>query len=300
MTDFQTLTKTNLDEVLQFMIDCDISEFGEADTSREDFEEQWDEMDLSKDGWIIRDTQGNIIGYACVSGENGRYGIDIYIHFQLSPEGLEDELMGRCLERANKLALQVADEAHLTGYATSVNHRLQQVFEKNGFDRHTYHYRMQVDFSGPIEPPQWPDDFTLSSYKEDDEIELFNLIQSAFTWEGRDPISMDAWRNLIFRGGRFDPEFFVLVRAHGRLVGAALSYAEESGGWVRQLAVAKDYQGKGLGSRLLRHMFSVFYNRNLPGVGLGVASLNNNAWNFYERVGMYRKREFIEYRKPLK
>jgi ribosomal protein S18 acetylase RimI-like enzyme len=111
---------------------------------------------------------------------------------------------------------------------------------------------------------------------------------------------MDAWRNLIFRGGRFDPEFFVLVRAHGSLVGAALSYAEESGGWVRQLAVAKDYQGKGLGSRLLRYMFSVFYKRNLPGVGLGVASLNNKAWNFYERVGMYRKREFIEYRKLLK
>ena len=302
MTFFQTLNNTNVDEVLQFMIACDISEFGEADSSREDLEEQWDEMDLSKDGWVARDDQGNIIGYACVTGENSRYGTDLYLHNPLSPEGLEDELMGRCLGRGNELALQdpTTDKAHLTGYAASINQRLQEVFEKNGFDRHTYHYRMQIDFNGPVEPPQWPEEFSLTTYKEDNETELFELIQNAFTWEGRDPISMDSWRNLIFRGGRYDPEFFVLVRSKGKLVGSALGYAEETGGWIRQLAIDKDYQGKGLGSRLLRHMFSVFYQKSLPGVGLGVASLNSKAWHFYERVGMYRSREFIEFRKDLK
>jgi len=301
MTILQTLTNTNLDEVLQFMIACDLSEFGEADSSREDLEEQWDEMDLVKDGWIARDVQGRLIGYGCVTGENGRYGTDLYIHNPLSPEGLENELMGKCLERANELAAQDSNiaSAHLTGYAASVNQRLQQVFEQNGFDRFTYHYRMQIDFNGPVESPQRPEEFTLSTYQEVDETELFQLIESTFTWEGRDPLSIDAWRKLIFRGGRYDPEYFVLVRSSGRLVGAALSYAEESGGWIRQLAVAKDYQGKGLGSWLLQHMFSVFYKKNLPGVGLGVASSNSKAWHFYERVGMYRSREFIEYRKPL-
>ena len=302
MAFFQTLNNTNLDEVLQFMIECDISEFGEADSSREDLEEQWDEMVLSTDGWIARDLQENIIGYASVTGEKGRYGIDVYVHNPLSPEGLEEELMRRCLERANELARQDSntDLAYLTGYATNVNQRLQKVYEKNGFDRHTYQYRMQKNFNGAVEPLQWPAEFTLSAYREDDENELFQLIQSTFDWEGRTPISIDAWRNLIFRGGRYDPEFFVLVRSNDRLVGAALCYADEVGGWIRQLAVAKDYQGKGLGSRLLRHMFSVFYKMGLPGVGLGVASLNSKAWQFYERVGMYRSREFIEYRKQLK
>ncbi len=302
MTVFHTLTKKNLDEVLQFMIACDIAELGEPDSSREDLEEQWDEMDLTKDGWVAREPQENIIGYASVTGKNGSYGIDLYIHKQLSPEGLEDEFMGRCLERAEELARLDSDteESHLTGYATSVNQQLQKVYEANGFERFTYHYRMQLDFNGAVERPQWPAEFTLSSYKEDDEKELFELYQSTFTWGGRTTISIDRWRNLIFRGGRYDPEFFVLVRSTGKLVGAALCYAEEVGGWIRQLAVAKDYQGKGLGSRLLRHMFHVFYEKGLPGVGLGVASVNSKAWQFYERVGMYRKREIIEYRKPLK
>lgn len=302
MAFFQTLNNTNLDDVLQFMIACDISEFGEADSSREDFEQQWDEMDLTKDGWISRDPQENIIGYASITGEKGRYGIDLYVHNPLSPEGLEDELMSRCLERATELARLVSttDEVQLTGYATNVNQRLQKVYEKNGFDLHTYHYRMQIDFNEAVEPPQWPAELTLSSYREDDESELFQLIQTTFDWEGHKPLTIEHWRNLIFRGGRYDPEFFVLVRSNGKLVGAALCYADEVGGWIRQLAVAKDYQGKGLGSRLLRHMFSVFYKMGLPGVGLGVASLNSKAWQFYERVGMYRSREYIEYRKQLK
>ena len=302
MTVFQPLEMDNLDEVLQFIIACDISELGEADSSREDLEEQWDEMDLAKDAWVVRDANGRITGYASVSGENGRFATDLYIHKQLSPPGLEDELMGTCLERANQLSRKdsASNETHLTGYVVSVNQRLQQVYEKKGFTRQTYHYRMQIDFKGPVEAPQWPEEFTLSTYQDDDESELFQLIQNTFDWEGRTPISIDAWRNLIFRGGRYDPEFFVLVRSAGKLVGAALSYAEETGGWIRQLAVAKEYQGKGLGSRLLQHMFSMFYKMGLPGVGLGVASLNSKAWQFYERVGMYRKREFIEYRKLLK
>ncbi len=301
MTVFHTLTNSNLEEVLQFMIACDIAEHGEADSSREDVEEQWDEMDLEKDAWVTRDHNGGITGYASVSGRNGRFAVDIYFHKQLSPPGLEEELMGRCLERGSELAREDSthDEVYLTGYAVSVNQRLQQVFENNGFERHTYHYRMQLDFHEPVETPQWPEEFTLSTYQKGDETELFQLIQSTFNWEGRTPVSMDAWRNSIFRGGRFDPKFFVLVRSAGKLAGAALSYAEETGGWIRQLAVSQDYQGKGLGSRLLRHMFSVFYKKGLAGVGLGVASVNSKAWQFYERVGMYRKREFIEYRKRL-
>lgn len=301
MTRFQNLKKKDIDEILRFMIACDIAEFGEADSSLEDLEEQWDEMDLEKDAWVARDIDGNVTGYACVSGENDRYGMDIYVHAQLCPEGLENELMGKCLERAAEIVLKSPGftKAQLTGYATIANHRLQYVYESNGFDRHTYHYRMQLDFNGELDPPEWPEGFSLSPYQDKDELELFNLILSTFTWEGRDPLSMDAWRNLIFRGGRYDPEYFVLVRFGGKLVGAALCYAEESGGWIRQLAVAKEFQGKGLGSRLLRHMFSVFQKKGLPGAGLAVASLNTNARQFYERVGMYRKREFIEYRKLL-
>jgi ribosomal protein S18 acetylase RimI-like enzyme len=302
MVDIKTVTPKALDEVFEFMVACDVATFGEADSSREDLEEQWGEMDLAQDAWIARDDKANLIGYASITAGNSGFTTDLFVHKRLSPDGIEDELMGKALNRGKELAIQLTPEKEvtLTGYAASVDERMQQVFEGNGFQRHTYHYRMQIDFEGAVEAPQWPPEYGLSNYMPSDEEELFQLIESTFNWEKHDPTTIESWRRSIFRGGRYDPEFFLMVRANGKLVGAALGFAEETGGWIRQLAVASGLQGKGLGSRLLRHMFSLFYRKNLPGVGLGVASTNSQAWQFYERVGMYRKREFIEYRKPLR
>jgi ribosomal protein S18 acetylase RimI-like enzyme len=294
-------THHHLDEVLDFMNRCDLAEFGEEDTSSEDLEQLWSEIDLAQDAWIARDDQQRITGYANVAPAGDGFQMDIYIHPVDSPTIVEDQLMRLCLQRASQLAGGAAPDAApgLKGYATSKNLRLQRVYEEAGFTRHTYHYRMHIDLTSPLHAPQWPANFELSAYQPEAELELYNLIQRAFDWEGHVDSPIDEWRNLVFRGGRFDPQFFVLVRDAGRLVGAALSYDEGGSGWIRQLAFHKDYRGQGLGSLLLRHMFYVFQQCGATSVALGVAAVNENAVKFYERSGMHRSREFIEYRKQL-
>ena len=148
--------------------------------------------------------------------------------------------------------------------------------------------------------PEWPQQYKLSAYDPRDELELYNLIESAFKWEGRDSNPIENWRNLVFRGGRYDPNYFLMVRDGEQLVAAALAYNEGVEGWVRQLAVSKDHQGSGLGGLLLRHMFHLFSLTGAQRVALGVASLNEKALRFYERNGMFRSREFIEYRLDLR
>lgn len=290
-----------LDEVLDFMNRCDLAEFGEEDTSREDLEQLWTEIDLAEDAWIARNDQQRLNGYANVAPAGDGYQMDIYIHPVDSPTVVEDTLMQLCLERAACLDDGAAPDAapSLKGYATSQNQRLQRVYEEAGFTRHTYHYRMQIDLITPLPAPQWPANFELSAYQPEAELELYHLIQHAFDWEGHVDSPIEEWRNLVFRGGRFDPQFFVLVRDAGRLVGAALSYDEGGSGWIRQLAFHKDYRGQGLGSLLLRHMFYIFQQRGAASVALGVAAVNENAVSFYERNGMHRSREFIEYRKTI-
>jgi mycothiol synthase len=289
----------DFDDVLDFMIRCDVTEFGEPDTSREDLEQLWSEINLASDAWLARDEQQRVIGFANVSDTVDGYQMDIYLHLLLSPPSIEDILMRFCLERAQKMHDEAPQgtKLHLRGYASSKSTRLQQIYEKSGFDRHTYHYRMQIDFSGPFEQPVWPDNYQLAAYRPEDELELYQFIQRAFDWPGHKDTPIDLWRSLVFRGGQYDPEVFLLVRDVDSLVGAALSYDEEGSGWIRQLAVEKEYRGKGLGSLLLRQMFYIFQQRNAASVALGVASVNANAINFYERSGMYRSREFIEYRK---
>ncbi|MEL7591391.1 MAG: GNAT family N-acetyltransferase [Anaerolineaceae bacterium] len=293
--------QTKLDEVLDFMNRCDLAEFGEEDTSREDLEQLWSGIDLARDVWIVREEQERIIGYANVAPVGEGFQMDIYVHPTDSPTEVEDDLMQLCLARAALLAGEAPPDStpSLTGYATSKSLRLQCVYDGAGFSRHTYHYRMHIDLPSPLPAPQWPPNFELSAYQPEAELELYHLIQRAFDWEGHVDSPIEEWRNLVFRGGRFDPQFFVLVRDAGRLVGAALSYEECGSGWIRQLAFHKDYRGQGLGSLLLRHMFYVFQQRGAASVALGVAAVNENAVSFYERNGMHRSREFIEYKLDL-
>ena len=290
-----------IDEVLDFMNQCDIAEFGEEDTSREDMEQLWSEIDLAQDAWIVRDEQRRVVGYANVSDAGEGDQMDIYIHPTCTPAGIEDDLMRLCIERAGRRLVDPAREtqAFLIGYASSLNLRLQQVYEKSGFERHTYHFRMQIDLNSPVPPPEWPSNFHLADYRPEDEHELYTFIQRAFDWEGHKDTPIELWRNLVFRGGRFEPRLFVLIRDEGKLVGAALAYDEEGSGWIRQLAFDRDYRGRGLGSLLLRHMFTLFQQRGAASVGLGVAAVNENAISFYERCGMHRSREYIEYRKRM-
>jgi len=290
-----------IDEVFDFLVQCDLAEYGEPDTSREDLENEWQEVDLTQDAWIGRDVTGKVCGYGVVSRDGDRLVQDVYIDPGLTPSGVEDELITLCVTRVEEwlAVVPTTEPPQLIGYVTSVSQRLQAAYEGAGFARHTYHYRMQIDLPAPLPLPEWPAGYEVSAYTPQDEVELYHFIQTAFDWPGHTDQPFDSWRSLVFRGGRFDPQLFFLVRQNGKLAGAALSYDEEQGGWIRQLAVGKDQRGSGLGSLLLKHVFAVYSQRGRSNVALGVASVNGTAYQFYEHNGMRRKREFIEYHKVL-
>jgi len=289
----------DLDRVFKFMIEYDIAEMGEADSDIEDLADQWSKVDLSEDVWISQNDSGAINGYAILSeeGERGRF-LDFYTIRNTSPQGLAGVLIDTALQRFRSLIQsgKSSPDCSLTTYVSGANAQYRAELESRNFSVQTYHYRMQIDFQGEFPAPVWPQEYTLTPYTPQEEQELYELITAAFTWPGHTMTSIEAWREALFRNGRYDPEYFVMVRQAGRLVGAALSYNEGVRGWIRQLAVSPDLQGKGLGSLLLRHMFRVYFEKGVPSVALGVASANETANRFYERNGMTRTREFVEYR----
>lgn len=301
MTELLPASPAEIDEVFAFQLACDRAEFGEEDSSREDMEELWSEIIPEKDAWLARDANGGLIGYACVSGMANGLQLDIYIHPLTSPVGLEEELLRACEARAREILQNEKAESRriLTGYASRSNPRLQAMFEKSGFVRHTTHYRMQIDLESACAAVVWPEGYTPAPYQPEHETALYELIEAAFAREDRVQPSMALWRSLVFRGGRFDPGLFVLVHQEQELVGAALAYDEDGSGWIRQLAVRPGLQGQGLGGLLLRHMFYMFWQRGIARVALGVAARNQVAVRFYERAGMQRIREYIEFRKNL-
>jgi len=212
--------------------------------------------------------------------------------------------MDQAVERFTTLITSGSSPAEciLTAYANGLNPGIRAAYESRGFTIEKFHYRMQMDFTTPYPAPEWPAGLTLSPVTPADEKDLYALIISAFDWHGVDPLSFEDWHKQIFRGGRYDPELFLMLHKEGRLVGAAICYDEGSRIWLKELAVSKELQGQGIGSLLLKQVFALAGQKGtkspaggIPTVALGVVSLNPKAMEFYERSGMTRTREFVQY-----
>lgn len=180
-------TPDDLERVFNFMLECDIAEFGEADSDKDDLIDQWSEADLAADAWIASNQAGDITGYALLSDEfNGRRYLDLYLHTGRSPQGLAEALLDQAVERFTSLvkAGSSASDCILTAYANGLNPGIRTAYESHGFTVEKFHYRMQMDFSAPYPAPVWPAGFTLAPVTPAEEKDLHALIISAFDWQG--------------------------------------------------------------------------------------------------------------------
>lgn len=288
----------DLERVFNFMLECDIAEFGEADSDKGDLMDQWSEADLTANAWIASNKAGDLIGYALLSNEfNGRRYLDLFLHIKRSPQGLAETLLDQALERFTAIIKtgSSAPDCILTTYANALNTGIRAVYESRGFAVEKFYYRMQMDFTTPYPAPEWPVGFALAPVTPADERALHTLITNAFDWQGVQPLSFEDWHKQIFRGGRYESELFLMLHQAGKLVGAAICYDDGPRIWLKELAVSKELQGQGIGSLLLKQVFALAGQRGIPTVALGVVSLNPKAVDFYERSGMLRTREFVQY-----
>ncbi len=291
-------TRDDLQRVFDFMLACDVAEYGAPDSDLGDLTAQWDEADLSRDAWISLDPAGALNGYALFSVTSAqRCDLDTYIFKPENPQELWQALYDLALVRFHEAIAKAECQpgAKLVTYVNAANGAAVRNAGEYGFKDTKHHFRMQIDFEAPYPAPEIPAGCQVGTYTEDAEEELFNLIVSTFDWEGSVDFDREIWKKQVFRGGRADLKDFFLLRRDGRLVGAALCYDEGDLIWLKELAVTKSDQGTGLGSFMLRHVFSTYSQRGAHTVALGVVSTNPKAAAFYERTGMRRTREFVQF-----
>ena len=83
------------------------------------------------------------------------------------------------------------------------------------------------------------------------------------------------------------------------VVSGAFCDNEPNSGWIGDLAVLRAWQGKGIGTALLQHVFSEFYKRGKRKVGLDVNAENAVAIRLYQRVGMHVAQIYYTYHKHI-
>lgn len=149
--------------------------------------------------------------------------------------------------------------------------------------------------------PEWPAGIEVRPFGAGDAQRVHALVYVDAAWSavpGHNPRDFGEWRR-IFVDGRAEHEAPVLAWRGDRLVGAALGRVFSDGtGWVAQLAVARDEQGRGLGRALLLETLRRRMDAGATSLGLGVMATNPGALRLYQDVGLEIEREWQIYAAP--
>jgi mycothiol synthase len=300
---FRRPTAADAQAVLELMIACDLSEYGLVDSDMGDLKHEWSQVDLEQDAWLAFQRGGEMVGYAIVMpwGHDLRY--EYYVDPSWPGKSLSQALLTRCQERGPAIAQasKYSEDSVARTFIPHTNQRNIEVVEEAGFQPGKYVFNMRLQMDSMPAKPVWPEGilFRHAISGQDDQA-IYTVIQGAFDRPDWEPRPFEDWLAAMTGPDNFDPELWFLALSGDEIVGACLTFAYPDEGWVRQLGVDVSWQGKGIGTALLRHTFRVYKERGFEAVSLAVEADNPRAYKLYESAGMERIRQYDEYLKKLR
>lgn len=173
---------------------------------------------------------------------------------------------------------------------------LRAALARHGWEHWLTQFELLRD-TAALPPPAWPEGVTATALGDDADA-VYRVIYDEAGWAdvpGHGRRDFTEWHGLFLTGE--DPEQQVLAWRDGRLVGVALGKTFSDGtGWVAQVAVSRDQQGRGLGRALLAEAFSRRIAAGATRLGLGVSAANADALRLYESIGLEIDREWLLHR----
>jgi mycothiol synthase len=190
-----------------------------------------------------------------------------------------------------------ANALHL--YAPTAQPAAAAFARANGYDKVSEVWLMGIDLDETLDPPRWPDDVAVRTFRPEDAAAVKELLDLAYAEEpGHEPMSFENWKTFMLGDPNFDPSCWFLAEAEGELAAAILNWND---GYVKDLVVHPERRRRGLGEGLMRHTFREFRRRGLDRVTLKTDSVNpTEAWRLYERLGMRKERTYEVFEKAVR
>ena len=285
--------------ITDLVIACDVAEFGQPDFELDDLLTDWHMpgFDLAHDAVVVADGE-RIVAYA--SFVRGDY-VDVYVHPDYRNAGIGKAM----LEWSERRALErtpPGEEIRVGQVITTGETGARRLLEKRGYEPVRTYWRMTMRLADSPPAPAWPEGVVVRTFdQERDTRAVFGLVQDAFGDNERHTAeSFEEWQAFMIDRDAFEPGLWFIAESDGEIVGCVLCPNYEDEGWIRQLAVSRDWRRRGLGTALLRQAMSEFHRRGRRELGLVVDSWNlTGAKELYERAGMTVSREHVRLEKTL-
>ncbi len=305
-------TGNDIPGIVDLIYEHELAETGKADRYElDDIRADWENLESEHDAWLVVAPDGSFGGYGTLTAEqeSGRIEADGYVHPAHYGRGIGSTLIELMEARAEQLvpAMPEGIRIVLVNNVIVDNEAALTLLESHGYNLQRVFFRMHILMEKPPQAPVWPQGITarVCNGSEEDIVQAYETIEEGFKdhW-AHTPRSFEFWRRYMVEREDFDPSlwFFAVDEASGAIAGALLGRVrEEENGWIQQLAVLRPWRRRGLGEALLRHAFTVFYQRDIKQVGLGVDGQSlTGAQRLYERVGMHVTMRIGRYEKELR
>jgi ribosomal protein S18 acetylase RimI-like enzyme len=142
---------------------------------------------------------------------------------------------------------------------------------------------LRRDLTASIPPAQWPAGATRVAFDVADVKAIHVLMQRAYSsgFGGVVPDWLDWWETLR-ADSEFDRGLCFVAKADDEVAGFCLCWTSS---FVKDLVVAPEWQGHGLGAALLTDAMCALHARGATEVRLKVGDGNARARRLYERIG---------------
>ena len=141
--------------------------------------------------------------------------------------------------------------------------------------------RLRMDLSAGAPAPEWPSGIRPSAFEAIDPRPVHALLCEAFPGAIG---TFEEWYGNLTSDSEFDPSLCVAAMAgNGEIAGFVQCWTSD---FIKDLAVSPSYRKLGLGTALMREMFSRFARRGAKFVDLKVGTENHAARGLYARLGM--------------
>lgn len=285
--------RDDADAVAALRRTIDLARHGESDSTVADVLEEWSlpRLDPQHDLWLVSAPGCAVVAYGFLYQEQppDMFVSGHSIHPEHEGRGLEEFLLDAAEARCAAAAAGPSTTATLNAFAHESESLRLALMERRGYEHVRSFARLQLSLAEAPPAPVWPEGIVVHTFRRGrDEAAVHAAMQEAFRdhWHP-DVMDLDEWRTLRFDRPDLDLSLWWVARDRDQVAGGLLAFPTPLGGYIDELAVRRDWRGRGLGRALLLQSFAELRRRGLPAAYLGVDTLNpTGAMHLYGSVGM--------------
>jgi mycothiol synthase len=271
--------------------------YGPSTFSQADLEDEWSEVDVDRDAYVVRDGD-QVVGYGAVRERGEVWRVEGYVRPDAFGRGIGTLIASRLEDDANRGGARRIQNAVLEADSAAA-----RLLEGLGYRAVRVFREMRIALDAPPAAPDWPAGLRVAPFDpERDAREFHAAHQEAFAdhWDFT-PRPFEYWSRYTVESERFDPTLWCVVRAGDEIAAGTVCTGDTyGGGFVQSLFTRRPWRGQGVGAALLRDAFVRFWERGERSIGLGVdAASETGAFRLYERAGMSPALGWVAYEKEL-